>query len=129
MLGTAFMNSGGSYITQRQEKKKGQMDDERNQTNKMNEKEKKEKKKNTDPFTKENDIRLHISTAYLTSRNCLGFDMFLHLLIVERAFTINTSLCGETTMRFDDLVIRYSCSTFESVYVLCETSVEEGLFG
>jgi hypothetical protein len=55
--------------------------------------------------------------------------MLLHLLIVESAFTINTSLCGETTMSFDDLVIRDSRSTFEGVYVLCETSVEEGLFG
>ena len=86
-------------------------------------------KKNTDTFTKENDIRLDISTAYLTFRNFLGFNMFLHLLIVESAFTINTSLCSETTMCFDDLVIWYSCSTFESVYVLCKTGMEERLFG
>ena len=86
-------------------------------------------KNNTDTFTKEYDIRFHISTAYLTFSDFLGFDMFLHLLIVESAFTINTSLSGETTMSFDDFVIWYSCSTFEGVYVLCETSVEEGLFG
>ena len=55
--------------------------------------------------------------------------MFLHLIIVKRPFTINTSLCGETTMSFDDLVIRNSRTTFEGVYVLRETSVEEGLFG
>ena len=86
-------------------------------------------RKDTNAFTKENDIRLHISTAYFTFRNFLGLDMFFHLLIVERSFTINTSLRGETTMRFDDFVIWNSGSTFESVYVLCETCVEDGLFG
>jgi hypothetical protein len=90
---------------------------------------KKVKKNNTDAFTKENDIGLHISTACLAFRDFLGVDVVLHLLVVEGAFTINASLRGEATMRFDELVIRYSCSTFEGVYVLRETSVEEGLFG
>ena len=112
MLGTAFMNSGGSCRKYKWPEKVRltNIDPTAQET--------------TDTFTKENNIRLHISTAYLTFRNFLGLDMFFHLLIVERSFAINTSLRGETTMCFDDFVIWHSCSTFEGVYVLCETSVE-----
>ena len=85
--------------------------------------------RSTNTFTKENDIGLHIAAACLTLCNFLDLDMFFHLVIVKRSLTINTSLCGETTVCFDDLVIRNTCSTFEGIYVLCETSVKEGFLG
>lgn len=51
-------------------------------------------------------------------------DSFLDLFTVVRAFALDTSLCGKTSVSFDDLLLWDSRSPLKRVNVLGEASVQ-----
>lgn len=75
----------------------------------------------------EHDVGFNQPLAVLASWYRRIDDGFLNLLVIVWAFALNASLCGETSMSFDDLPLWDSRSPLKRVNVLGEASVEEAV--
>lgn len=86
-------------------------------------------KGDTYPFPKEDNIRLHQSSALRTPRDFLLGDTASHLGVIKRCLAVDTALRSETAVGFNDKVIGDARNALEGVDVLRKTCLEKRMGG
>jgi len=72
-------------------------------------------------FSKKDDVRFDEALTPFTVGDHLLLDVNLYPNVFIWSRTVNTPLCGKTSVRFNDFVTRNTSTTLESINILSET--------